>query len=427
MHRIAVSAGRRALTLAGKKGDWYPRRPGSGNGLGGDWFTGETVNIAIGQGYLLVTPIQLLNLISAVANGGILLKPQIAQRVEDLDKKVVEEYHIQEIGRLPISPENLALLRMGLVGVTQEEGGTGRGAHIEGIEVAGKTGTAQVVRIKDGLRHRAENMRYEFRDHAWFVAYVAADTPLAVVVLVEHGGHGAASCRPPGPRADQEVSYPETRSGMIDRRLWDQLDARLVTLTVALVVIGIVNLFSATINMGGEGIPLYARQLIWLGIGGVLALLVFAVDYRYYKEFAYPFYGLVLVAVLFVLVYGLVAGGGQRWIRVGFFFFQPSELMKIALILALARYFADHERSDGYRLRDLVIPTLITVVPVLLIMRQPDLGTAMVMVFILCSIILFVRIRLMSLLIVCLTILLDDPHVLAFSQGVSAHEDSHPL
>jgi rod shape determining protein RodA len=204
---------------------------------------------------------------------------------------------------------------------------------------------------------------------------------------------------------------------MINRRLWEQLDGRLVMLTVALIVIGIVNLFSATINMAGDGMPLYARQLIWLGIGGVIGLLVFVVDYRYYKEFAYPFYTLVLVAVLFVLVYGLVAGGGQRWIRVGFFFFQPSELMKIALILALARYFADHEQSDGYRLRDLVIPTLITVVPALLIMRQPDLGTAMVMVFILFSIILFVRIRLMSMLIVCLTIMLTTPVLWLFLKG----------
>jgi penicillin-binding protein 2 len=184
------------VDLAGEKGGLVPTEAWKRERFGGEWFAGETVNIAIGQGYVLVTPMQLLDLISAVANGGILLKPQIAQRVEDLDKKVVEKYHVQEIGRLPISPENLALLRMGLVGVTQEEGGTGRGAHIEGIEVAGKTGTAQVVRLKDGVRQRAENMRYEQRDHAWFVAYVAADTPLAVAVLVEHGGHGAAAAVP---------------------------------------------------------------------------------------------------------------------------------------------------------------------------------------------------------------------------------------
>jgi rod shape determining protein RodA len=196
---------------------------------------------------------------------------------------------------------------------------------------------------------------------------------------------------------------------MIERRLWGQLDARLVILTVALMVIGIANLFSATINMSGEGIPFYLRQLLWFGIGALLGLLVFAIDYRYYEELAYPFYLLVLVIVLCVLTYGLIVGGGQRWIKTGFFYFQPSELMKIALILALARYFARHERKEGYRLRDLVIPAIITMVPTLLIAKQPDLGTAVVMVSIFFSIVLFVRIRFRSLLILCTSIFLATP------------------
>jgi rod shape determining protein RodA len=196
---------------------------------------------------------------------------------------------------------------------------------------------------------------------------------------------------------------------MIDRRLWGQLDDRLVILTAALMVIGIANLFSATITMPGEGISFYLRQLLWFGIGVLLGLLVFVIDYRYYEEFAYPFYLVVLVTVLCVLIYGLIVGGGQRWIKAGFFYFQPSELMKIALILALARYFARHERKEGYRLRDLSIPAIITMVPTLLIVKQPDLGTAMVMVFIFFSIVLFVRIRFRSFLILCTAIFLATP------------------
>ncbi|MCJ7662832.1 MAG: FtsW/RodA/SpoVE family cell cycle protein, partial [Desulfobacterales bacterium] len=196
---------------------------------------------------------------------------------------------------------------------------------------------------------------------------------------------------------------------MIERRLWGQLDDRLVILTLALMVIGITNLFSATINMPGEGIPFYLRQLLWFGIGALLCLLVFVIDYRYYEEFAYPFYLLILVAVLCVLIYGLIVGGGQRWIKMGFFYFQPSELMKIAVILALARYFARHERKEGYRLRDLIIPAIITMVPTLLIVKQPDLGTAMVMVSIFFSIVLFVRIRFRSFLILCTSIFLATP------------------
>jgi rod shape determining protein RodA len=196
---------------------------------------------------------------------------------------------------------------------------------------------------------------------------------------------------------------------MINKGLWDQLDDRLVILTVALMVIGIANLFSATINMFGEGVPFYQRQLIWFGLGLLVALSVFLIDYRYYEEFAYPFYVVVLVLIVCVLIYGMVVGGGQRWIKLGFFYFQPSELMKIALILALARYFAQRERKEGYRLRDLVIPTIITMVPALLIVKQPDLGTAMVLILILCSIVLFVKIRLRSFLMLGTTIFLATP------------------
>ncbi|MCJ7663256.1 MAG: rod shape-determining protein RodA, partial [Desulfobacterales bacterium] len=138
-------------------------------------------------------------------------------------------------------------------------------------------------------------------------------------------------------------------------------------------------------------------------------LVVFVIDYRYYEEFAYPFYILIRVAVLCVLIDGLIVGGGQRWIKMGFFYFQPSELMKIAVILALARYFARHERKEGYRLRDLLIPAVITLVPTLLIAKQPDLGTAVIMISIFFSIVLFVRIRFRSFLILGTSIFLATP------------------
>jgi penicillin-binding protein 2 len=184
------------IDLPGEKPGLVPTEAWKRDRLGGRWYAGETVSMAIGQSYLLVTPLQLLNMMGAIANGGTLFKPEIAERVEDLDNKVVEKYPPTEIGRLPISAKTLEELRAALVGVTKEDGGTGRGARIEGLEIAGKTGTAQVVRLKGGERQRAEDMAYQLRDHAWFVSYIAAHTPLAVVVMIEHGGHGGAAAVP---------------------------------------------------------------------------------------------------------------------------------------------------------------------------------------------------------------------------------------
>jgi rod shape determining protein RodA len=196
---------------------------------------------------------------------------------------------------------------------------------------------------------------------------------------------------------------------MIDRRLWSQLDTRLIILTITLMVIGIFNLYSANVNIPGEEGSFYQRQLVWFGIGIVFALVVFLIDYRYYEEFAYLFYLGVLVILVAVLIYGLVAGGGQRWIKLGFFFLQPSEVMKIALIFALARYFAQREIEGGYRLRDLLIPAIITIVPTVLVLKQPDLGTAMVMVFIFFSIVMFVKIRFRSFVMIATSIILATP------------------
>lgn len=200
LSRYAVGfglGGPTGIDLPGEKGGLVPSEAWKREQKGGRWYAGETVSMAIGQSYLLVTPLQMLCLISSIANGGTLLKPLIAQRVEDLDKKIREEYLPEEISTIPISSKTLGELREALVGVTKEDSGTGRAARIDGLEVAAKTGTAQVVRLKGtGARPRLAAVPYALRDHAWFVAYVPAHTPLAVVVLIEHGGHGGAVAAP---------------------------------------------------------------------------------------------------------------------------------------------------------------------------------------------------------------------------------------
>jgi len=186
------------IDLKGEKSGLIPTAEWKKDRLGEPWYAGETVSMAIGQGYLLVTPLQLLNLISSIANGGRVLKPQIAKRVEDVDGNVLEEYRPKQIGRLPISQRTLNEIKEALVDVVRDKRGTGRAARLAGVEIAGKTGTAQVIRLRGtGRRLKPEEVPYEWRDHAWFVAYAPASDPeIAVVVLIEHGGHGGAAAAP---------------------------------------------------------------------------------------------------------------------------------------------------------------------------------------------------------------------------------------
>jgi penicillin-binding protein 2 len=151
------------------------------------WQAGQTVNISIGQGQLLVTPIQVARLMSAVANGGILWKPRLVQRVERPDGTLAYATSSKMTGQVTLSPVVWSFLRHALVGAVNE-GGTGAAARIPGIEVAGKTGTAQSVTKSDASRGQ---------DHAWFASFAPAQDPeVVVVVLVERGGKGGQVAAP---------------------------------------------------------------------------------------------------------------------------------------------------------------------------------------------------------------------------------------
>jgi len=158
------------------------------------WFPGETVSASIGQGYNLVTPIQLATLISSVANGGIRYRPRILKRIETPEGAVVLESQPEIMGRIPARPKTLELIRRGLLGVVNESGGTARRAQIKDILVAGKTGTAQVIAKKeDEPDDYQEKLPRRMKDHGWFVCFAPFENPeLAIVVLGEHGGkHGS--------------------------------------------------------------------------------------------------------------------------------------------------------------------------------------------------------------------------------------------
>jgi penicillin-binding protein 2 len=140
----------------------------------------------------------MANLIGAVANGGTLWKPYVLKKIVTNDGTPVKTTSPQILKELPISKEHLDIIKKALSGVVLEKGGTGYRARIPGIKVSGKTGTSQVIGMKsDEEEEKEEEVPYEFRDHAWFVAFAPAENPqIAISVIIEHGGHGGSTSAP---------------------------------------------------------------------------------------------------------------------------------------------------------------------------------------------------------------------------------------
>ena len=175
------------IDLPGEKLGLIPRPRLRRDKRVGGWHAGETVNMSIGQGAVLVTPMQVARLMSAVANGGVLWKPRLVQRIERPDKGVVWSDGGSVTGHVDLSPMVWAFLRQSLWSVVNENG-TGAGARIAGLDVAGKTGTAQMI-----AKSRADRGQ----DHAWFASFAPVSEPEAVViVLVERGGKGGQVAAP---------------------------------------------------------------------------------------------------------------------------------------------------------------------------------------------------------------------------------------
>ncbi|MGH7333174.1 MAG: penicillin-binding protein 2, partial [Candidatus Rokuibacteriota bacterium] len=174
------------VVFGGEKRGLIPQPRSARGRKGVVWHAGETVNISIGQGALLVTPMQVARFMAAVANGGVLWRPRLVQRVER-GADVVWSDAGEVTGHVDLSPMVWAFLRQSLWSVVNE-GGTGTGARIPGLDVAGKTGTAQTI---------ANSKSDKGQDHAWFASFAPAGAPeVVVVVLVERGGKGGQVAAP---------------------------------------------------------------------------------------------------------------------------------------------------------------------------------------------------------------------------------------
>ncbi|OEU68356.1 MAG: penicillin-binding protein 2 [Desulfobacterales bacterium PC51MH44] len=170
---------------------WKKRRTGIA------WQGGETLSVAIGQSYNLVTPLQMLVLTSAVANGGIRYKSLIFKSIETAEGAIVMQNKRQVAGKLPAGRQTLSIIKKGLREVVNNPKGTARIARVDGIDISGKTGTAQVVGRNDKETGSEADVSYHLKAHAWFVAYApSVDPQIAVAVIVEHGEHGSSAAAP---------------------------------------------------------------------------------------------------------------------------------------------------------------------------------------------------------------------------------------
>jgi rod shape determining protein RodA len=176
-------------------------------------------------------------------------------------------------------------------------------------------------------------------------------------------------------------------------RLRERFDWPLFISAALVAVVGIVNLYSATSVYSGARAEQYVNQVYWLVAGGILAVFAASIDYRHFERLGYVVYIIGVLCLVLVFILGRDIRGSARWIVLGSFQFQPSEFMKLALAIALAKFLHDDPRGEGRTLKDLVVPVLLTIIPVGLILRQPDLGTAIILMLIFFSIALLIRLR----------------------------------
>lgn len=180
-----------------------------------------------------------------------------------------------------------------------------------------------------------------------------------------------------------------------ERTAFRRIDWSLIIIIFCLNFIGLINLYSATHGPNSKEVEtLFVNQIVWLFAGWSIFFAVTMVDYAIVSRMAYAVYIFNLIAIIYVTLFGKVALGAQRWIDFGFFRYQPSETMKLALIILLSKILANRNTlQGGMGFRDLALPLFILLVPFGLIVEQPDLGTAMMLGAIGGSIILFTRVK----------------------------------
>ena len=187
---------------------------------------------------------------------------------------------------------------------------------------------------------------------------------------------------------------------MFDRRLLENIDWVLILIVILISSVGIITIYSASISYGLQ-VDYYQKQILWLFLGLMLMIGTTLIDYRTLGKYSIYFHLFFVFLLVLVLFYGVGGTGSpvNRWLKVGPFFLQPSEFVKFSSVMCLAHYFSDPRRIGDLGIRELIWPTLIILVPLFLIIRQPDLGTASLLIFSFFPIIFLVGIRIKIFLI----------------------------
>ncbi|HEB70998.1 MAG TPA: rod shape-determining protein RodA [Nitrospirae bacterium] len=176
----------------------------------------------------------------------------------------------------------------------------------------------------------------------------------------------------------------------LKRGFWRNFDTTLLVITILLCAFGVVSIYSANLQSESPFLHgLYIRQIYWIGISLMVMGAVTLIDYRFIERMAYPLYFAGVITLVSVNYSGRIIGGSQRWISMYGFNLQPSELMKIIVIIFVARIFDDMRKEGNLGARDLIKPLILVSIPFLIVAKQPDLGTAVIYMILFASIAFF--------------------------------------
>lgn len=185
------------IDIAGESGGLLPSQAWKQKRFSQKWFLGDTISVGIGQGYNLATPVQLAFATAILANSGVVYRPHLVRSVEDSQSGDRRWIEAQPFNNFPIQPDNLSRVRDAMVDVNKPGGTAALAFSGAGYSVAGKTGTAQVIGMKQNEKYDESRVAEQYRDHALYIAYAPADNPrIALAILVENGGHGGSAAAP---------------------------------------------------------------------------------------------------------------------------------------------------------------------------------------------------------------------------------------